>query len=89
MASSFARAPASAKTIFCQFIAAQPAVRRDRHPVRRLLNFGERGLAGADEFAREFVGVHDPRWRAARKAGGGGFAHAHVAVSPQSFICDM
>ena len=64
---------------FSKFIAAQLTVRGNQAVSESDFDFIQRGLPGLDEFAREFVGVHDLRAAFAEKAGGGGFAHARAA----------
>ena len=62
-----------------QFVASQPAVVGNYFFSENVLNFRERGFAGLDEPASDFIRIHDLRTTGAKKSSGGGFAHAHAA----------
>jgi hypothetical protein len=68
-----------------KFVAAQLAVRRDKIFSELTLNLRQRGFAGLDELAREFVAVQNLRAAGAKKTGGGGFAHPHATGQTANF----
>jgi len=51
------------------------------------LDFVQRGLAGLNELARQFVGVHHLRAAAAEEFGSSGFSHAHAAGQTADLHC--
>ena len=62
-----------------QSIPVQLAVRTEGVLSEGGLDFRQGGLAGLDEFTRQFVGVHHLDAAGAEEFGGGGFAHANAA----------
>jgi len=73
------------KNAASQFRAAQRTISREDAGTKGFFNFGQGGLTGLDEVARQVVGVHDARAGLQQKTGGGGFSHPHAAGQTAEF----
>ncbi len=73
------------KNNLCQHIATEAAVRREDFGPEAVTNFGQSGLAGLDELAGNFIGIHDAHTQPRKETGGRGFAHPDAAGQTAEF----
>jgi len=68
-----------------QQVAAKAAIGRNDGGPKAIPNFSQGGLAGLNQLAGDFVGVHDWHPVLNKESGGGGFAHPDAAGQTAKF----